>query len=319
MRNILIIGGSYFAGRVLVENLIREGNYNIFVYNRGNVPLRLKEVTEIVGNREDESRIRHAIPDKDWDVLVDFCAYTPDHIDKMIRSLPGGLNHYIYISTTSVYENTWNLPITEESPKLSGKQPELGAFADYGYNKWLAEMKLKQECEKRNIAFTSLRPTIIYGKYNYAPRESYFFDLIKDDKPFIIPDNELALFSFAWVEDVAKIIMECIGNEKTFNQALNVSAEELISYKRLVDVFEEISGKKLIIVQMKIQDIEAQKIPLPFPPDAHLIYSGKKIRRLLEIKYTPFIYGMKKTYEYYQWLQDRKQKSSDRHEPSLKR
>ncbi len=306
MQNILIIGGSYFAGRVLVENLIREGNYNIFVYNRGRVPLRLKEVTEIVGDRDDESRIRHAIPDKDWHALVDFCAYTPDHIGKMIRSLPGALNHYIYISTTTVYKNTWDLPITEESPKLAGKQPELGAYADYGYNKWLAEMKLNQECEKRNIAFTSLRPSIIYGKYNYAPRESYFFDLIRNNKPVIIPDNELALFSFVRVEDVAKIIMGCIGNEKIFNQALNVSAEELVSYRRLVEVFEEISGKKLNIVKMKIRDIDAQKIPLPFPLDAHLVYSGRKIKQLLQFEYTPFAYGMKKTYEYYQRLQERK-------------
>ena len=311
MKNILIIGGSYFAGRVLVENLIREGNYNIFVYNRGRVPLRLKEVTEIVGDRDDEARIRHAIPEKNWHGLVDFCAYTPDHIDKIIRSLPGTLNHYIYISTTTVYKNIWNLPIREESPKLSGIQPELGPYADYGYNKWLAEMKLNQVCEKRNIAFTSLRPSIIYGKYNYAPRESYFFDLIRDDKPVIIPDNELALFSFVWVEDVAKIIMGCIGNEKTFNQALNVSAEELVSYRRLVEVLEEISDKKLNIKKMKIRDIDAQKIPLPFPLDAHLVYSGSKIKQLLQFDYTPFVDGMKKTYEYYQWLLERKQKLSD--------
>ncbi len=315
MKNILIIGGSYFAGRVLVENLIREGNYNIFVYNRGRVPLRLKEVTEIVGDRDDELQIRNGIPEKDWHALVDFCAYTPDHIGKMIRSLPGTLNHYIYISTTSVYENTWNLPITEESPKLSGPQPELGAYADYGYNKWLAEMKLNQECEKRAIAFTTLRPSIIYGKYNYAPRESYFFDLIRDDKPFIIPDNDLALFSFVWVEDVSKIIMGCIGNERMFNQTLNVCTGELVSYRRLVEVFEEISCKKFNIVKMRIQDIDAKRIPLPFPFDVHLIYSGIKINQILRFEYTPFVYGMKKTYEYYQWLQARKQKISDQHGP----
>ncbi len=306
MKNILIIGGSYFAGRVLVESLIRNKNYNIFVYNRGRIPFGREEVTEIVGDRDDESRIRHAIPEKDWYALVDFCAYTPDQIEIMIRSLPGTLKHYIYISTTSVYANSCNLPITEESPKLSGPQPELGAYADYGYNKWLAEIKLKQECEKKTIPFTSLRPTIIYGKYNYAPRESYFFDLMRRDKPLIIPDIDLSLFSFVWVEDVAKIIMKCIGNEKTFNLALNVSAGELVSYRRLVDVFEEISGKNLNIVRMKIQVIESQNIPLPFPLDSHLIYAGRKIRRLLNISYTPFIDGMKKTYEYYQWLQERK-------------
>ncbi len=306
MKNILIIGGSYFTGRVFVENLVRDKDYNIFVYNRGRIPLGFEKVTEIVGDRDDESRIREAVPEKEWHALVDFCAYTPDQITKMIRSLPGVLNHYIFISTTTVYQNTWNLPITEESPKLSGPQPELGAYGDYGYNKWLAEMTLNKECEKRGIAHTSLRPSIIYGKYNYAPRESYFFDLIRDNKPVIIPDNGLSLFSFVWVQDVAKVIMKCIGNEKIFNQALNVSAEELISYQRLVEVLEELTGKKLNIVTMKIEDIEAKGIPLPFPLDTHLIYSGRKIHQILQFDYTPFLHGMKKTYEYYQWLQERK-------------
>lgn len=311
MKNVLIIGGSYFAGRVLVENLIRDKRYNIFLYNRGRIPLRQKAVTELVGDRNDEQRIREVIPSEEWHALIDFCAYTPEHIIRMIRSVPGRVGHYIFISTTTVYENTWDLPITEKSPKLSGVQPELGEYAGYGYNKWLAERALKEECEKRRIAYTCLRPSIIYGRYNYAPRESYFFDLIRDNKPVIIPDNELALFSFVWVVDVAKIITKCIGNEKTFNQALNVSSEELISYKRLVAVLEEISGKNLHVEKMETHDIDAKRIPLPFPIDAHLVYSGRKIQQILQFEYTPFISGMQDTYKYYQLLQERKQKQID--------
>ena len=77
MKNVLIIGGSYFAGRVLVENIIRDKSYNIFLYNRGRIPLRQKVVTELVGDRNDERRISEVIPSEEWHVLVDFCAYTP--------------------------------------------------------------------------------------------------------------------------------------------------------------------------------------------------------------------------------------------------
>ncbi|MCD6185612.1 MAG: NAD-dependent epimerase/dehydratase family protein, partial [Deltaproteobacteria bacterium] len=223
MKNILIIGGSYFAGRILVEELLQKKNYNIYVYNRGNRPFNRDDVTELVGDRDDEQRIKEIVPDKDWDALIDFCAYNPDQIEKMIRAVPGNIRHYIFISTTTVNENVLDLPIKEDAQKLSGIQPELGQYADYGYNKWLSECKLKEKCVQNEIPYTSLRPAIIFGEYNYAPRETYFFDLIRDNKRIFLPDNELALFSFVWVVDLARIIEQCIGNEKVFNQAFNVA------------------------------------------------------------------------------------------------
>jgi nucleoside-diphosphate-sugar epimerase len=303
MKNILIIGGSYFVGRIFVEELIKEKSYEIYVYNRGNLPLNIKGVTELVGDRNDEERIKRTIPDKQWDVLVDFCGYTPDEVKKMIRSLPGNLNQYIYISTTSVYENIKDLPIREDAPKLSKPQPELGQYADYGYNKWRSECQLKAECEKKQLTYTSLRPAIIYGEYNYAPRETYFFDLIRDDKTVVLPENDFALFSFVYVIDVARIIIKCLGNEKVFGRAFNVAGEELVSYQRMIEVFEEISGKTVSTQKMSIAEINEKRIPLPFPLDSHLIYSGAKIREVLGFEYTPFSNGMRRAYQYYQLVQ----------------
>jgi len=95
-------------------------------------------------------------------MLVNFCAYNPDHISKMINNLPGTLKHYIFISTTSIYKTGLYIPVIENAPKLNASKPELGPYADYGYQKWLAECRLKEDCTKKGIAFTCLRPSIIY-------------------------------------------------------------------------------------------------------------------------------------------------------------
>ena len=312
MKDILIIGGSYFAGRVLLEKLIQEKDYNIYIYNRGNVRLNWKEVTELVGDRDNEERMKQVIPDKEWDAVIDFCAYAPQHIEKVVRSVPGKLNHYIFISTTSVYQDIHDLPIKENAPKLTAIQPELGPYADYGFNKWQSECKLQEECEKRGIHFTSLRPAIIYGRYNYAPRESYFFDLLRDNKPVIIPENELPLFSFVWVVDVARLIIKCIGNDKVFDQAFNISSDDLISYRRLTEVLGEISGKKPDIQSMSIDEINEKRIPLPFPLDSHLVYSGALIKRVLDFEYTPFLEGMRGTYKYYLMVQEKMKEKKEK-------
>lgn len=310
MKKVLVIGGSYFAGRVFVEELMKEKDVDIHVFNRGRRRLGFGGVTEHRGDREDVAQIRSAIPEEEWDAVVDFCGYNPSHIEKMLDNVQGKVRQYIFISTTTVYQNSWDLPIREDAPKLSGPQSELGPLADYGYDKWRAECALRQACERGGIIHTILRPAMIYGFYNYAPRESYFFDLLREEKPFVIPEGGLALFTFIWVVDMAQMIIRCIGEEKAHNQEFNLSADELVSYPRIVEALEEITGKKIDVVRKSIDEINRERIPLPFPLDEHLVYSGSKLQRLLNFDYTPFKTGMREAFEYYQMVQEKRKERS---------
>lgn len=303
MKKILVIGGSYFAGRVFIEELVKNKEVDIHLFNRGRIHLGIDGVTEHRGDREDPAQIRSAIPEEDWDAVVDFCAYTPSHIETMLNNLPGKVRQYLFISTTTIYENSLNLPIREDAPKVSKPQPELGENASYGYDKWRAEQVLTQACMSGGIFYTVLRPAIIYGFYNYAPREQYFFDLLRDGKPFVLPEFDLALFNFIWVVDMAQMIIRCIGEEKALNQDFNLSSDELVSYPKIVEVLENITGKKIEVVSKSIEEINSERIPLPFPLDVHLIYSGSKLQRMLNFNYTPLMTGMSETFRYYRMVQ----------------
>ncbi|MDI6741119.1 MAG: NAD-dependent epimerase/dehydratase family protein [Smithella sp.] len=298
MKNVLVIGGSYFVGKVFVEELSKVPDYAIYVVNRGNVPLGIQGVTEIKCDRHDTEAMSEAIPSIVWNAVVDFCAYTPEDITTMVSTLPShAIGQYIFISTSSIYEKTNKLPIGEDALQVTG--PQQGPHGDYAYNKHLAEEEFKIQCSENNIPWTIFRPTFIYGKYNYAPRESYFFDLVQEGETIIIPDNGLALFTFVSVWDVARAIIVCIGNKNAYTKAFNLSGEELVSYPRLMDVFRIVTGKRISIESMSVHQIDAQGIPLPFPLDEHLLYSGTLITKVMGFSYMPFIDGMKKTYEWY--------------------
>lgn len=300
MKNILVIGGSYFVGRVFVEELAQQSDYRVCVINRGNRPLNMDGVEEVVCDRNDTARLKSVIPRLKWHAVVDFCAYTPQDVRNLISCIPpDSLGHYIFISTASVYAPTKDLPVKEYALKVSGPQPELGPAADYGYQKWLAEQTLIDFSVRNQFPWSCLRPCIIYGKYNYAPRESYFFDMIHKGQTIVLPDNDLPLFQFVSVWDVAKIITLCMGNPDTLNKAFNLSAEELISYGRLIQVLEAVTNVRITTYSMSIRDIDEQRVPLPFPLDSHLIYSGSLIRETLDIKYTRFVEGMQETYRWY--------------------
>jgi 2'-hydroxyisoflavone reductase len=300
MKDILVIGGSYFVGRVFVEELLKRKEYRVTVLNRGNIPMRRSEVREIVCDRHDTYRMGELLPPMHWHGIVDFCAYTPEDIVGTLGVLPDqAFGRYIYISTASVYAPTLSLPIGESAPLLTGPQPELGPFADYAYGKCRAEQELQRRCDEHHLPHITIRPAFIYGKYNYAPRENYFFDLIERNETIVLPENSLALFSFVSVWDVARIIIGCLETDAALNRTFNASADELVSYPRLTEVLEIVTGKRLDIETMSTKEIEARGIPLPFPLDEHLIYAGALIQSIIDFSYMPFLEGMRETYRFY--------------------
>jgi len=296
-KNILVIGGSYFIGRVFVQTLINNSDYAIHLLNRGRNPLRLPGVEEHVCDRNDIATMKKVIPPLDYHAIIDFCADFPHEIETILENLPGTFKQYIYISTCTVYQPSLELPKFEDSPKISSPHP--GPMEEYGYNKWLLENETKNICASRNIPYTILRPAFVYGPYNYAPRESYFFELLLAGKTIPVPEHSLALFQFIYVKDIANILSACLGNEKAYNNTYNLAAEELISYGKLIDVLQQVSGKRINTKRLSIDTINKHNIPLPFPLDQHEIYSGSLVSSTLDFNYTPFVDGMQETFNFY--------------------
>lgn len=309
-KRVLVIGGSYFSGRVFVEEALKMADAELHVFNRGNLPLRMDHVTEHVGDRERPEQVRDRIPGGEWDAVVDFCAYTPAHVETLLGNLRGTVGQYLLISTTTVYRKTTRLPVDENAPTLAGPQPELGEYARYGYDKWLAERAAHRECERLGIALTVLRPGIIYGYYNYAPRETYFFDRLRAREPIVLPEPCASRFNFIWVVDMARLLWACIGEPRTFGETFNLASGEVVSYARIVEALGEITGKAVDTLRLPADEIARRKLPLPFPIDEDLVYDGTKIDRLFGFEHTPFRTGLREALKYYLMVKRREAASA---------
>lgn len=300
MKKVAVIGGSYFLGRVFVEEALKAGGLEITVINRGHRPLNMPGVTEKVCDRNDAPALKAALAAKAWDCVVDFCAYHPNAVKSLFAALPPeGAGRYVFISTVSVYAPTRVLPVTENSPLLSAPLPLPGPAATYGYDKRLAEHAVIGQGILKKIPYTILRPVVVFGRYNYAPRERYFFDLVENGQAVTIPKGDMALFQFVYVADVARAIIQSLKSEKAADAVYNLAAPELISYGRLADVLEQAMERKIDTTVLPVSRIEAERIPLPFPLSEHWIHSGEKIVRDLQFSYTPLVAAMKETYRDY--------------------
>lgn len=300
MKNVLVVGGSYFVGKVFVEELQRRDGVAIHVLNRGRRPLRLDGVREIASDRHDGPAIARSLPPLEWHAVVDFCAYQPDDVRLLLGHLPGTVRRYVLISTATVLQTTSALPMDEDAPALTGPAP--GPGGDYGYKKLLTELALEELSRERDIRHVSLRPPFIYGKYNYAPRESYFFELMAKGETIVVPAPPQALFSMVSVWDVAAVTIACLDDERVLDRAWIVAPDELVSYDRLIEVLETISGKRLDVRRQPVRVIEAKGIPVPFPLTEHLVYSGARLRHALQYRYMSLLEGMRRTYD---WFRER--------------
>lgn len=307
MKKLLVIGGSYFAGRVFVELLTPLARYDITVFNRGRISMGMPTVAEIKGDREIGEQVAQRIPGVHWDVVVDFCGYAPGEIHALLDNISGTIGHYVFISTTSVYDPFAPVPVVETAPKVHAPQPGLGQYADYGYQKWLSEGAVDTICREKAIPYTILRPAIIYGRYNYAPRESVFFDHAITGQPLMVPEDPNIFYSFVWVDDMAQMLIAGLENQLLYGKAYNVASAAALSYNTLADVVEEVTGRLIRRQPVSMHEIIRKQLPMPFPPDLHLLYDGTQLNDVLSYTHTPFPIGMAHTWDSYQEVLKRKQ------------
>ena len=254
------MGGSYFLGKHFV-NLSAKNN-EVTIFTRGNNPLGLSNIKEIVGDRNKEEDLRQ-LKDKNFDIVVDFCAYNPKDIENVIKTFDTKIKQYIFISTVDVYKKGTNKIITEQSPlETTVYEGEVGKYI---LGKVALEKELSECCKKENIAFTSLRPVFIYGVDNYAPRENIFFNWIEKAGQVLFPENADGYFQMIYVDDLAEIINNVCGNKDYYNKAINICGEGIYTYETFLEELRKGCNKDFQKIPISVKDIIAQGIPLPFP------------------------------------------------------
>lgn len=295
MMKLLIIGGTYFAGKALVEHLMTEKKHHITLFHRGTRECGWPEVKVIRGDRhivEDIIRLE----EESFDVVVDFCAYIPGDIEAMSKVLPDTVKQYIMISTVDVLPHGSGKVLSEDDyyeTQLYG-----GETGAYIAGKIALEKELIEIAQNKNWTYTIIRPAMIYGPGNYAPRESIFLQWIKDAGQILYPVDADGFFQWVYVKDVAKAISKIIGNEHAGNQIYHLCNPERITYHRLVELLNLAVAKPFEAVEVTVQFLQERQIELPFPllSSESEYYQGEKIASL-GFTYTTLEAGMKETAE----------------------
>lgn len=291
---LLVIGGSYFYGRVFVMEASKE--HEITVWNRGTYSMESFGVRQITGDRHE----RAAGCEEDYDAVIDFCAYAPGDVRMTLNLLTGKIGQYVLISTVDVYERNPSVTKTEDTPLE--ERPIAGEAGAYVAGKVALERELAEVCGVRDIPYTALRPAILYGPFNYAPRESAYIQMLLLNHALPRFTDARGRFQFVYVKDAAQAVLKCLGEEKAYGQAYNLCQDEILTYESFFETLkraaepEDLEG--LAEVPLTVEQAMSQGVPVPFPATAaetHLC-DNTKGKEQLGLSYTDFEEGMRRTY-----------------------
>jgi nucleoside-diphosphate-sugar epimerase len=267
MDTALVVGGTRFIGRHLVEELLDRG-YDVTLFNRGrhDDPFADREgVDRVEGDRTDETDLRAAALSVDPDAVFDCVAYRPSEVETAVDVF-ADVGAYVYVSSGAAYA-------AEEIPKREGQTalhectPEQAAddsAGSYGPRKAAGDRAVFEAAE-RGVRAMSVRPTVVYGPHDYTERLDYWLDRVAQHDRIIVPGDGDSLWHLAYVEDVAAAL-RVVAEDGEPGQAYNVGDRRLLTLAETVETAAEAMGREVELVRASERELAAADLePEDFP------------------------------------------------------
>ncbi len=235
--DLLILGGTRFLGRHLVEAALERG-HTVTLFNRGKSnPGLFSEVETIRGDREADLSLLRG---RSWDAVIDTCGYVPRAVRASAGLLSGAVDHYTFVSSISVYPDAIATGADEEAPVRELDDPTVEEITGetYGGLKALCERAAEEEMGGRVL---NVRPGLISGPHDPTDRFTYWPRRISAGGEVLVPDHPGRRVQFIDVRDLASWIVEMAVERRT--RTYNATGPDYeLTMGRLLEECEAVSG-----------------------------------------------------------------------------
>ncbi len=303
MEKILILGGTKFIGRSLVEALIQLGKYELTLFNRGITnPHLFPEVNKIVGDRRSPDIKKIAATH--WDYVIDVSSYYPNPLIETLKVVNKDVKRYIYISSVSVYDFPKGRSATmhdEDTPLLActEMQGKDDTWSTYGQRKAECDRLIQQS----DLDYMILRPALVYGAYDHTDRFYYWLYQVEKGKTILRPEQHDTLFSYTYVKDLVIAIIEALTLESE-TRIYNLVSHPKISIGQIIKTAMSILNinPKIVDAPNSFYEKKVVKafsdIPLWLPDDRRT-YDNKRMLQHFDFQVVDFGKSVKDTIAYY--------------------
>ena len=234
---VLFIGGT---GKIssACSALAVERGIDLYLLNRGQTDRPIPKNLHILnGDIRDKASARAALGDLTFDAVVNWIAFTPEHVATDLELFRGRTKQYVFISSASAYQKPLSgLPITESTLLAN-------PFWEYSRNKIACEEMLVDAYRKDGFPFTIVRPSHTYDRTMLPFNGGYtVVDRMRKGKPVVVHGDGTSLWTLTHHRDFAKGFVPLLANNHAIGESIHITSDELLTWNQIYQICAEAAG-----------------------------------------------------------------------------
>lgn len=298
---VLFIGGSGAISSASTRLAVERG-IDLHVLNRGvssDRPLP-EGVTTHRGDVRAPESVREALGDLEFDAVVDWVAFTPEHVRTDIELFTGRTGQYVFISSASAYQTPpARLPVVESTPL---RNPHW----QYSRNKIACEDLLVRAYRDDGFPATIVRPSHTYDR-TLIPLDGGWTALerMRQGKEVVVHGDGSSLWTLTHHEDFARGFVPLLAHPRTLGEAFHITSDDVLTWDRITQTLAAAAGTTARIVHVPSDVIAAEDPEWGaglLGDKAHsMVFDNSKLRSVVpDFRATiPFEHGARQIVEWY--------------------
>src|ERR1700720_2058232 len=241
--DVLFIGGTGIVSSACTRLGLRRG-IKLTLLRRGQHSADWLAGAETVqADVNDPSAVAQALRGRQFDVVVNFIAFTPTDIERDLELFRGRTRQYIFISSASAYQKpATDYLITESTPLAN-------PHWDYSRNKIACEERLVKAFREEGFPITIVRPSLTYGETliplvinSWAEHSYTVVDRMLRGQKLVVPGDGSSLWVITHDSDFAKGFVGLLGHEQSIGHAFHITTDEVLSWDQLYRIVGAAAG-----------------------------------------------------------------------------
>lgn len=249
---VLFIGGTGTISSACSQLAVDRG-IELYLLNRGQSHRAVPEGAHVLhGDIRDIDSARAALGTMTFDVVVDWIAFTPEHIETDLQLFRGKTRQFVFISSASVYQTPpVNLPVTESTPLAN---PHWA----YSRDKIACEERLIRAYRDEQFPFTIVRPSHTYDRTLLPMHNKYtVIDRMRKGKKVIVHGDGSSLWVLTHHRDFAKGFVGLLGNSRAIGEVFHITTDDLLTWNQIYEIMAEAAGATADIIHVPSDVIAA--------------------------------------------------------------
>lgn len=277
---VLFIGGTGVISSACAQLAVERG-LELSVLNRGRSERRLPAAAEVLqADMRNGAAVRQALAGRVFDAVVEWIAFTPEHLEVDLELFRGRTAQYVFISSASVYQTPPALlPVTESTPLHN-------PYWAYSRNKIACEERLRRAQQEENFPVTIVRPSHTYDCTLLPMHGQYtVVDRMRTGRKVIVHGDGTSLWALTHHRDFARGFVGLLGNPHAIGEVFHLTSDEILTWNQIFEIVGQAAGASPRLVHVPSELIAA------YAPEwgasllgdkAHsMIFDNSKIKRVV--------------------------------------